>query len=140
MLKIDDDILPGIGLAGIKVGQSQEDIGIDKRSVKNVNGQKFAYVIDGAVCIFFDDENKVWQLSALAGYEGKLNQKHYINEPIIEVVNDGWTYSEELDGFIKQDEKGVIIRVDLEDASLSEIIEQQSSLEVSEITVASQII
>ena len=140
MLKINEEILPGVGLAGIKVGQSCEDIGIDKRSIKTLNGQNFAYKNDGAVCIFFDSENKVWQLSALAGYEGKLNQKHCIGESIVDVISDGWTYSEELDGFVKQDQHGVIIRANLEDASMSEIIEQQSSLIVSEITVASQII
>lgn len=96
--------------------------------------------MDGAVCILFDDENKVWQLSALVGYEGRLNNKYFINEPIAEVINDGWIYSEELDGFIKQDEKGVIIRANLEDASACEVVEQQCRRMVNEITISSQII
>ncbi|TQV66155.1 hypothetical protein FKG94_27415 [Exilibacterium tricleocarpae] len=123
-MEISGEIVPGVGLAGIKIGQTLEDIAIDRRSVKSISGQKLAYVMDGSVCILFDDENKIRQLSALSGYKGKLNQKYYIDEPIAEIIDDGWIYSEELDGFIKQDQKGVIIRPDLEDASPDEIIEQ----------------
>lgn len=98
-MNLNDQILPGIGLAGIKLGQSIGEIGVDKEVVKIINGQKIVYLLNEAVCLFLDEADVIWQLSALPGYQGKLNQQHFIGEPVEALINNGWMYSEELDSY-----------------------------------------
>ena len=61
---------------------------------------------------------------------------NYIGESISNFIDsDSWEFSDADDGFINKECAGVVIRCDLEDASIEEIRENQSELYVAEISV-----
>ncbi len=129
-------IIPKIGLGGISIGTDLEKLKLNKSDIRVINSQKFVFLLDDSIFVSFSSENKVEQVSALRGYEGKLINQHYIGESInYFMTSDLWFFSESEDGFINTEISGVVIRCDLEDATFEEIKEQSNTLTVSEISV-----
>lgn len=141
MTKVDinSEILPGVGLGGINIGQSISDVDVREFDIKNINETKCAYCNNGSIFVVFDENNKVRQASALLGYKGRLFERYFIGESVSALSIDGWTFREDLDGFIRVDAPGVIIRTDLEDPNLDEVEQRKMELVISEITVAKTI-
>ena len=131
----NSEIVPRKQIGGVELGLSIHDLKLEADTIKEVNEQKMVSILDGSIFILLVD-NRVFQVSALAGYQGKLLNKHYIGESISNFIDsDSWEFSDADDGFINKECAGVVIRCDLEDASIEEIRENQSELYVAEISV-----
>ncbi|WP_299589249.1 hypothetical protein [uncultured Microbulbifer sp.] len=131
------DIIPHVGLGGIKLGDFLGDLKITKNEIKVVNSQKMAVLNDGAIFILFSKDSKVIQLSARDGYKGKLLGIYSVGESILNFVNSNdWFFSESDDGFINDNVPGVVVHPNLEDATPEEIVGKKNLLTVAEITVS----
>lgn len=136
VINTKEDIIPRVGLGGIKIGDKLKDLQSENNAPKIVNGQKMLLLNEGAIFVLFSKEDKVVQVSARRGYEGRLFDRHFVGEPIINYINDNdWEFSESDDGFVLCNIAGVVVHPDLEDATPEEMLKRGSSLSVNEITV-----
>lgn len=135
-IDVKKEIIPYVGLGGIEIGDFLKDLEIDKGQIRIVNGQKMASIFKGAIIVLFSKNDKVIQLSAQEGYEGKLLNKYYVGQPVQDFMNDSaWIFSEEEDGFRHREISNLVVRLELEDATAKEVRELQGFLKVSEITI-----
>lgn len=96
------EIVPRKQIGGVELGLSIHDLKLEADTIKEVNEQKMVSILDGSIFILFVD-NRVFQVSALAGYQGKLLNKHYIGESISNFIDsDSWEFSDADDGFINK--------------------------------------
>ena len=127
-MKIDlyAPIQPGISLGGISVGTPESSILkeiTNFRIDRNFEGETAYYCADGCLVIGVNTSTGlVFRVSAMENYRGTLLESYYLGMPISDFLKIGqdWRYSEEQAGFLHCNLKGVIICVDLEDASFEE--------------------
>lgn len=134
MIDLNADILPGIGLGGITVGEDFYALDIDSSIIRPTRND-WLYLVENSIGILIGERDNIIQLSALAGYRGLLNGKYYVGGKIKDVIDDGWVFNEELDGFLSDACKGVIIRQDLEDATAAEVSANIDRIFIEEISV-----
>lgn len=134
MNQLDLDIYPGIGLGGFKLG---DPLPMDTEGLTASNdfdGETTYTIENGSLCFAISKRTlRIFRISALSGYPGKLNSHIYTGMEISNLLTEfsGWRYSEEQSGFHHEDYIGVMIAPDLEDATEEEAM----SCTIGEIAV-----
>lgn len=136
MEKNKKEILPGVGLGGVNIGMSFGDLDIKKSETKVVNGILTASLESDTIFIIFDSNRVVQQVSAVNDYNGCLDGKYCIGSSVSRLLDDNWFFREDLDGFVHKEYPGVVMRTNLEDATIDEINQNKTHLQVSEISVS----
>lgn len=136
MEKNKKEILPGVGLGGVNIGMSFGDLDIKKSETKVVNGILTASLESDTIFIIFDSNRVVQQVSAVNDYNGCLDGKYCIGSSVSRLLDDNWFFREDLDGFLHKEYPGVVMRTNLEDATIDEINQNKTHLQVSEISVS----
>ena len=129
MLDIDADIVPGVGEAGITLGQTVEEL-LALGMTDDVDPLIAKRVLDfGPVRAYDDDTGIIEGISVKSGYRGKIEGKIGIGSRIAEVIavlgsieytmmgeyqiakgtpwlNNDWTFIVEKDGYLPMGEPG----------------------------------